>query len=280
MTTPSAYPKGDLLTEGKTKQIFEVRGKPNLVLLVSKNDITAGDGARHDVMVGKAELSTQTTCNMFKMLKRHGLAVAYVKQYSETAFVAKKCTMLPYEVVVRRAAHGSYLKRYPDIGRGHMFSPPLYEFFLKTKGRVWGKYKLPCDDPLLKLQNEEVHLFNPGIPIEAQEPFLKLTREEVFFHNDEQHFSSMAITALRAFQVLEDAWASLGLTLVDYKVEFGLTRRQELLLADVIDNDSWRLLDEKENYLDKQNYRNGATVEDALGTYRRVAQLTERFHRA
>ena len=135
-----------VLAEGKTKKIIDFGG--GQVLVRSKDDITAGDGAKHDVIAGKAALSTATTSNVFRLLKGVGILVAFDAQENETEFIAPKCRMLPFEVVVRREAHGSYLKRYPGATKGDVFSDLELEFFLKTSGKRWEEHELPKDDPL------------------------------------------------------------------------------------------------------------------------------------
>ena len=110
-----------LIAEGKTKQIYRINGASDLVAVISKDDITAGDGAKHDVIPDKGRLATATTCNVFRLLKASGLPVAFEEQDGPTSFVAPPCTMLPYEVVARREAHGSYLKRNPNYAKGQLF---------------------------------------------------------------------------------------------------------------------------------------------------------------
>ena len=66
---------GDLIAEGKTKIIRASGNDPEKVLVLSKDDITAGDGAKHDLIEGKAALATRTTCNVFRLLKACGLPV-------------------------------------------------------------------------------------------------------------------------------------------------------------------------------------------------------------
>jgi phosphoribosylaminoimidazole-succinocarboxamide synthase len=75
---------GALVAEGKTKTIREIAGRPGLVALISKDDITAGDGAKHDVIAGKGALANRTTCNVFRLLKACGLPVAFEEQKSAT----------------------------------------------------------------------------------------------------------------------------------------------------------------------------------------------------
>ena len=98
---------GIILAEGKTKVIGQSATDPNQVIIVSKDDITAGDGAKHDQLSGKAAMATQTTCNNFRLLKACGIPVGFKEQLSPISFSAPKCQMLPYEVVIRREGHGS-----------------------------------------------------------------------------------------------------------------------------------------------------------------------------
>ena len=125
--------------------------------------------------------------------------------------------------------------------------------------------------------DKEIKLYNPAKPIVGQEPFLVLSTDEVFDHKDEyKFFPEMQRVARRTFLALEKAWQLEGRTLVDYKVEFGFDTQGRLLLADVIDNDSWRVLDNGA-YLDKQVYRDGGTLDTVVEKYRRVADITSRF---
>jgi phosphoribosylaminoimidazole carboxylase / phosphoribosylaminoimidazole-succinocarboxamide synthase len=273
-------PLGALVTEGKTKKIHLISGGSDLVTVISKDDITAGDGAKHDIIPDKGRLATATTSNVFRLLKACGLPVAFVEQDSATSFVAPNCAMLPYEVVVRREAHGSYLKRNPHFSKGQLFPQLIVEFFLKTKDRDWKGKSLICDDPLLIYSKEasQIQLFNPAKAIHGQEPFLVLPAAEVFGDDAEwKIFPDMRRIARHAFLVLEKAWQLEGGTLVDFKVEFGFDSKRNLLLADVIDNDSWRVI-ESGSYIDKQVYRDGAALDDVAAKYRRVAEITSHFH--
>ena len=270
---------GALVTEGKTKRIHRIAGNPDLVTVMSKDDITAGDGAKHDVIPGKGRLATATTCNVFRLLKACGLPVAFEEQDSALSFVAPGCTMLPYEVVIRREAHGSYLKRNPHFAKGQLFPRLIVEFFLKTKDKNWKGKPLICDDPLMNYAEggSDIRLFNPAKPMHGQEPFLVLPASEVFSRPDEwKIFPEMERIARQAFLALEKSWQLAGGTLVDLKVEFGFDTKGRLLLADVIDNDSWRVL-ENGAYIDKQVYRDGGALDDVAEKYRRVAEVTGHF---
>ena len=247
--------------------------------VVAKDDITAGDGAKHDIIPDKGRLATATTCNVFRLLKACGLPVAFVEQDSAISFVSPKCDMLPYEVVVRREAHGSYLKRNPHLSKGQLFPQALVEFYLKTKDKNWKGKPLIADDPFMQFAEDakQIRLFNPAKPLQGQEPFLVLAGSEVFGRDDEEQiFPEMRRIARQAFLVLEKAWQLEGGTLVDLKVEFGFDAKGGLLLADVIDNDSWRVL-EGGSYIDKQVYRDGGALDDVVAKYRHVAEITSHF---
>jgi phosphoribosylaminoimidazole carboxylase/phosphoribosylaminoimidazole-succinocarboxamide synthase len=270
---------GALVNEGKTKKIHLIDRGSDLVTVISKDDITAGDGAKHDIIPDKGRLANATTSNVFRLLKECGLPVAFVEQDSPISFIAPRCRMLPYEVVVRREAHGSYLKRTPQFAKGQLFPQLIVEFFLKTKDRNWNGKPLTCDDPLMSYieGTKQIKLYNPAKPILGQEPFLTLPAAEVFETDEEwKIFPEMRRIARQAFLVLEKAWQLEGGALVDFKVEFGFDAQNRLLLADVIDNDSWRVL-ESGAYIDKQVYRDGGALDDVAAKYRRVAEITGHF---
>jgi phosphoribosylaminoimidazole carboxylase / phosphoribosylaminoimidazole-succinocarboxamide synthase len=274
------HPLGALVAEGKTKKIHLVKGSAELAAVVAKDDITAGDGAKHDIIPDKGRLATATTSNVFRLLKTCGLPVAFIEQDSAISFTAPKCQMLPYEVVVRREAHGSYLKRNPHLAKGQLFPQALVEFYLKTKDKNWKGKPLISDDPLMQFAEEakQIKLFNPAKPLQGQEPFLVLSASEVFGSDEEwKIFPEMRRIARHAFLVLEKAWQLEGGRLVDLKVEFGFDTKGTLLLADVIDNDSWRVI-EGGAYIDKQVYRDGGALDDVAAKYRHVAEITGRFH--
>jgi len=278
MTTKHSL--GALVTEGKTKKVYKIKDGSDLVAVISKDDITAGDGAKHDIIPDKGRIATATTSNVFRLLKACGLPVAFIEHDSETSFVAPNCSMLPYEVVVRREAHGSYLKRNPHLSKGQLFPHALVEFYLKTKDKNWKGKPLVADDPFMQLTDDgkQIKLFNPAKPLQGQEPFLVLPVSDVFSRADESKmFPEMRRIARQTFLVLEKAWQLEGGTLVDLKVEFGFDAKGNLLLADVIDNDSWRVL-EGGAYIDKQVYREGGALDEVAAKYRQVAEVTGHFH--
>lgn len=271
--------KGELIAEGKTKRIFTFAKDPSVVVVESLNDITAGDGAKHDVMDRKAEYANQTTCNVFSFLKKWGLPMSFLKQLDKTHFLARHCKMIPLEVVVRRAALGSYLKRNPGVESGTVFESTIVEYYLKTKNNMFKDVEVPWDDPYAIVFNGSVILYDPHHPIESQAPIYAIDSLDVF----EEELLEILIPEIkritkRVFMHLEKTWKRLGFFLVDFKIEFGLTDSGNLVVADVIDNDSWRVLDPEGHHLDKQLYRDGKVdLKTVKGKYQEVAELTRSF---
>lgn len=240
---------GPLLTEGKTKRIYSYPQDEQLAYMVSKDQITAGDGARRNELEGKSRWSTTTTANVFRLLNEAGINTHFVKKVDEVTMLVKRCEMLPIEHVQRRLATGSFLKRHPEVSEGTRFDPVLIETFLKDDAR---------HDP--QIQPEEI--IQQGIA----------TQEEIDW---------MAREGRRVFAVLETVWAKMDVTMVDLKIEFGRDPQGQLLVADVIDNDSWRLWPggDKNRMLDKQVYRNlqevtSDSLREIADRYALVADLT------
>lgn len=268
---------GAMISEGKTKQILEIPGNADRVILRSKDDITAGDGKKHDALIGKAELANTTTCNVFTFLKKCGIPVAFVAPWNRHAFVATRCKMISLEVVVRREAHGSYLKRNPHVSKGVIFPRLLVEFYLKTSGRKWGTVPLPCDDPIIRVEDGIGHLFEPSKPIYGQDTFLSFPISQIAGEEEgDVPLGAIEASARVVFLALERAWQILGRRLVDIKFEFGFSSGGDLLLADVVDNDSWRVFENGE-HIDKQCYRDGEDLMTVLRKYKLVAGLTGQF---
>ena len=240
---------GPLQAEGKTKRIYASPDDEHLVYIVSKDQITAGDGARRNEITGKSHLSTLTAANVFRLLNKADIATHFLRQVNDTTLLVQRCVMLPIEHVQRRVATGSYLKRHPDIAEGTRFDPILIETFLKDDA---------SHDPQIWPQD----IIQLGIA-------------------SQQEIDWMVSEGCRVFAVLERAWATLDVTLVDLKIEFGRNIQGQLLVADVIDNDSWRLWPggDKTRMLDKQVYRNlpnvtSADLQDIADRYALVAELT------
>ncbi|OGO04976.1 MAG: phosphoribosylaminoimidazolesuccinocarboxamide synthase [Chloroflexi bacterium RBG_13_56_8] len=244
---------GRQLAEGKTKIIYAHPEKPNLVYMVHKDGLSAGDGARRNALPGKGALACRTTSNVFYLLEEKGVPTHYISMVGDNVNIVTSCTMIPLELVMRRIAAGSYIRRHPEIAEGTRFDPVKVEFFYKDDA---------LHDPLVT----DAEILEMGVATQDEIGAMRETGRAVFGH-------------------LEGAWAKLDITLVDCKIEFGRARKDgRLLVADVIDNDSWRIWPggDKDRQLDKQVYRDMPEVTDErlaalLVNYRQVADLTDSF---
>jgi len=253
----------DKLIEGKTKIIFDLGD--GTVKMTSKDDITSGDGDQHDVIKDKAAFATQTTANVFELLNRKGVKTHYLDRIDEFSLKCKRCKMIPLEVVIRGTATGSYLKRNPLAKEGMDFDPRPVEFFIKDD---------PRHDPIVTFTEEKWHLHPAKEPvtdeniIEDIEPML--SAEEI---------DTIEKTGRDVFDILFEAWAAQDVKLVDLKIEFGRTDDGVLVVADVVDNDSWRIWPggDKENQMDKQVYRDTRDLEGTRSRYAAVAEMTDKF---
>jgi phosphoribosylaminoimidazole-succinocarboxamide synthase len=244
---------GEQLAEGKTKVIYAHPERDDVVYILHKDGLTAGDGARRSELPGKGELACMTTSNVFYLLEQEGVATHYIGMLGGNVNLVTRCAMLPIEVVMRRIATGSYLKRHPEIAEGTRFEPTVVELFYKDDA---------AHDPLVT--DEQIQEMGLAGAAEIEE---------------------LRRVGRRVFEILEAAWAKQDVTLVDLKIEFGRASDDgRLLVADVIDNDSWRIWPggDKTRMLDKQVYRNLPEVTDAglrevLANYARVAEMTAAF---
>ncbi|KAJ0065280.1 hypothetical protein NL108_007001, partial [Boleophthalmus pectinirostris] len=247
---------GQKLNEGKTKQIFELVDQPGQVLVQSKDQITAGNAVRKDQMEGKAAIANKTTSCVFKLLQESGVKTAFVKQHSDTAFIAAHCEMIPIEWVCRRIATGSFLKRNPGVKEGYRFSPLKMEMFFKV-------HSLNCILPHFChcAMSDVIHVFQDDAnndPQWSEEQILAANFNLAGLTIGKCEVDIMSRSTVAIFEILERAWATQDCTLVDMKIEFGVNvKTQEIVLADVIDNDSWRLWPsgDRSQQKDKQVYR-------------------------
>ncbi len=267
-----------MLAEGKTKIIEDAGGGE--VLVRSKDDLTAGDGARRDVLPGKAIASTRTTANVFELLERNGVRTHFVERVDDVTFRARHVDVLPLELVARRRATGSYTDRFPDVPEGSVFEEVVVELFEKDDAR---------HDPLLDLDVDAgvVRRFVPNRVAAATlgpdaEPGDLLGEEPLagsrFARVTPELLARLRSTTAAAFEVIEAAWAEQGGVYLDVKIECGFDRATgELLVADVIDSDSGRLRFGDVD-VSKQAYRDGtATLPELRVRFDEVAARTDRF---
>jgi len=251
--------KGIEIARGKTKLLYEYPGQPDQLVVAQTDQISAGDGARRDVIPGKGRLAAQTTARVFRLLNLCGLPTHYQnggEDDDDNEMVVRRCNMIPLEVVTRGVAAGSFVKRNPGVQRGALLVPRLVEFFVKDDAN---------HDPMISPDQIVAQgIANPN------------------------EVAAMSEMARLTFDILAHAWRKRDVLLVDLKVEFGrLTggeTKGQLVIADVIDNDSWRIWPQgrEDLMLDKQMYRNLPSVDEAglarvKDAYERVAELVGTF---
>ena len=98
---------GEPIAEGKTKILYADPNDAGLALMVQKDSISAGDGARRNVIAGKGALSGRTAANIFRLLGRAAIPTHFVAAPADDTMVVHRCDMIPLEVVLRRLATGS-----------------------------------------------------------------------------------------------------------------------------------------------------------------------------
>lgn len=218
--------------EGKTKVVEDLGD--GTVVLTFKDDITAGDGAKHDVMAGKGAICAEMTALLMRYLKAMGVANHFLEYLPPNRIRAIKLSMVPVEVVVRFRRSGSFIRRYGGL-EGEPFKRPLLEFFLKDDAR---------HDPMLC----GAHLLELGLM-------------------EEKEVEEAAELALDAARSLRDLFERAGLELWDIKFEVGRNAEGRILLGDELSPDSMRLRREGA-ILDKDVYRRD--LGDPMPVYREV----------
>ncbi|MCG3108642.1 Phosphoribosylaminoimidazole-succinocarboxamide synthase [Metallosphaera sp. J1] len=219
------------ISEGKTKEVFSLDNEH--VLLRFKDSVTAGDGAKADVIEGKGVLNAQTSALLFRLLERDGIETHYVGMKDERTMIARRLTMIPVEVVLRNYATGSIVKRLP-IKEGEVFNPPIVEFFLKDDAR---------HDPLLNYHHMR---------------HLKLMNEE--------EARQVEDIMVRVNDTLSRVISKMGLILYDFKLEFGRDGGK-LVVGDEISLDSMRVREPNGRILDKDLYRKGYPLDQVKSSY-------------
>jgi len=214
--------RGKLKYEGKGKRLYasDVEGE---LIQEFKDDATAFDGIKHDVIAGKGQLNCAISSFFFEKLAAAGIASHYVRKEGPVEMRVKELAMIPVEVVVRNVAAGSICKRL-GLEEGMALEWPLTELFYKS---------------------DELH-----------DPLIAVEHAELFGWASRQDIEQMRAIALKVNEVMSTMLADVGIRLVDYKLEFGRTADGAIVLGDEITPDGCRLWDaETGRKLDKDVFR-------------------------
>ena len=231
----------ELLYEGKAKKLF-ITEDPQILRVEYKDDATAFNGKKFDRLRDKGRLNNAITVFFFEYLDTKDIPSHFVRKISETEQLVRRVKIIPLEVVVRNVAAGSLSKR---IGweEGKDLPHPIVEFYYKDDD---------LGDPLLA----EEHIRLLELASEAQIEELKKR-------------------GLAVNEALESLMLSKGIRLIDFKLEFGLDQKGEILLADEISPDTCRFWDiESGKILDKDRFRRdlGGVTEAYLEIHQRLTE--------
>jgi len=214
--------KLEQLYEGKAKKVYAT-DDPDLVIVDYKDDATAFNGEKKGTIAGKGAINNRMTNHLMRKLEEAGVPTHFVEQLSDRETVVKKVSIVPLEVIIRNISAGSFAKRY-GVKEGIVFEEPTIEFSYKND---------ELGDPLINSYHALA---------------LKLaTREEL---------ETIKKYAFAVNDFLKKTMLECGVTLVDFKLEFGRTSEGQIVLADEISPDTCRFWDVKTGEkLDKDRFR-------------------------
>ena len=214
--------KRDQLYEGKAKKVYSTDDE-ELLIVSYKDDATAFNGLKKGTIAGKGVINNRMSNRLMQMLEKSGIPTHFVRELSDRETLVRKVTIVPLEVIVRNIAAGSFSKRY-GVEEGVVFSQPTMEISYKND---------ELGDPLLN----GYHALAMGLA----------TRDELQTIED---------YAFRIDALLQAFWKQCGVTLVDFKLEFGRLSDGQIILADEISPDTCRLWDTATGEkLDKDRFR-------------------------
>lgn len=213
--------KKELLYEGKAKKVYTTED-PDVLIVSYKDDATAFNGEKKGTIVGKGAINNRMSNHVFKLVEKAGVPTHLIEELNDRETAVKKVEIVPLEVIVRNVAAGSFSKRM-GVEEGRELLCPILEFSYKDDD---------LGDPFI---NDDYAL---ALGLATQEEIDKI--------------KSYTRTVNR---VMKEYFLSLGLKLIDFKIEFGRFHG-EIVLADEVSPDTCRLWDVKTNEkLDKDRFR-------------------------
>lgn len=231
--------KETMLYEGKAKKIFRT-DDPSLLLVEFKDDATAFDGLKKDTLKNKGVLNNSLSAIFFALLEKKGIETHFIETISDSEMLVKALEIIPVEVIVRNIAAGSISKRL-GIPEGTVMEKTVLEFSLKND---------ELHDPMIN--HYHIYALNLASPGEMAE---------------------IEKTALKVNEILIPYLRDKGITLVDFKLEFG-RHKGKIILGDEISPDTCRFWDSSSSEkLDKDRFRRdmGGVIE----AYREVLRRLE-----
>lgn len=212
----------ELLYEGKAKKVYKTKTEDHYYLEF-KDSLTAFNALKKGTFENKGQVNRDIAARLFEYLKGRGIASHYVSSEGSNGMVVKKVEIIPFEVVVRNILAGSTAKKL-GMAEGLALSEPLVEFYLKND--------------------------------ELADPFVSEEQIRILYKISTAQTQEIKNYALKINDHLKELFMSIGIKLIDFKVEFGKDSKNQILLADEITPDCCRLWDVKTNEkLDKDRFR-------------------------
>lgn len=214
--------KQTLLYEGKAKKIYSTEDQ-NIVWVEYKDSATAFNGEKKATIDGKGRLNNEITSLMFSLLEENNIPTHFISKQSPTEQMVQHVTIIPIEVVVRNVVAGTLAKR-TGLPEGHVLHKPIVEFYYKNDD---------LGDPLFN--QDHIEALELAVP---------------------QQLEVMRELALQVNTILTAFFTDKNVRLIDFKLEFGINAKDELIVADEISPDTCRLWDSQTNEkLDKDVFR-------------------------
>ena len=213
--------KKELIYEGKAKKVYAM-DDPDYCMVEYKDDATAFNGLKKGTIRGKGVVNNKMSNFMFRLLAEKGIETHFVEEISDRETIVKKVSIVPLEVIIRNKAAGSLAKKL-GLQEGMELKCPILEFSYKND---------ELGDPMIN--NSQA--IACGIA----------TQEEIDVISD---------MAYKVNEYMKEFFASVGVELIDFKLEFGKFH-DKIILADEISPDTCRFWDIKTHEkLDKDRFR-------------------------
>lgn len=222
--------KLDMLYEGKAKKVYKTDVE-DVYIVDYKDDATAFNGLKKGTILGKGVVNNKMSNHMMSLLEKEGVPTHLVEELSDRETAVKKVEIVPLEVIVRNVSAGSFAKKL-GMEEGIRLKAPTLEFSYKDDA---------LGDPFIN------DYYAIALDLATKEEIERITE-----------------LALKVNEVLCRYFASVGIDLIDFKIEFGRCKG-EIILADEISPDTCRLWDiTTHDKLDKDRFRRDlGKVEDA-----------------
>jgi phosphoribosylaminoimidazole-succinocarboxamide synthase len=231
---------GGKLYEGKAKIVYAT-DRPDRIVQFFKDDATAFNALKRGTIAGKGIVNNRVSATLFALLERRGVRTHYLATLSEREMLCRRLEIIRIEVIVRNVIAGSLAKR-TGLPEGVKIREPVLELYYKSDA---------LGDPMINDDHVRV------LELATAGELARIRRE-----------------AFRVNAILRAHLARRGLTLVDFKLEFGRAGRR-LLLGDEISPDTCRLWDAKTGErLDKDRFRRdlGGVEEAYQEVHRRLVE--------